>query len=85
VRYGRARPGERRSSFPESSLAGRPGGLLAGLRDDDAEEARDVFTQEEGVALALEANQLVKNPERVRSIGINAKQAYDGLQRVQRS
>jgi hypothetical protein len=55
------------------------------LRDDDAEEARDVFTQEEGVALALEANQLVKNPERVRSIGINAKQAYDGLQRVQRS
>jgi len=61
-----------------------PSRLPAGSRDD-VEEIRDVFTLEDAVALSLEANRLVKNPARLRSIRISVKHAYDGLQRVQRA
>lgn len=61
-----------------------PGRPLAGSRDD-AEAARDLFTLEEAVGLALEANHLVKNQERLRSITVSVKHAYDGMLRVQRA
>jgi len=61
-----------------------PGRPLAGS-GDDAEAARDLFTLEEAVGLALEANHLVKNPERLRSITVSVKHAYDGMLRVQRA
>lgn len=51
-------------------------GELAG---DAGGEARDVVTREEAVELALQANRLVKNPERLRFIAETVRKAYAGV------
>lgn len=62
-----------------------PSAPPADLQRDAAPEARELVTLEEAVAMALEANQLVKSPERRSFIAESVRQSYAGTARAHRA
>jgi outer membrane protein TolC len=53
--------------------------LPAELQPEASDEIREVVTREEAVDLALQANRLAKNPERLKFITETVKKAYAGV------